>query len=218
MNYTFGTRKEAIKRGKEVSYFTTIFSLHLPSFPLPPYLLFFSLTQVLFQLLLAVSIKCSNQRAGVGDYREGWVCSRTSFKYEPDCTGSSGMSWLVMSCSITCSTSSFTILSAPLSRLLFFMDLFPYWEFSPTPNWAVVSTCACFCLWVQQSFADPLLGRMESATRWTEKKPARLLFKMRKSLPIALFCKEDESADSYNFILNKAAYNTPEHSQTLFYK
>lgn len=88
-------------------------------------------------------IKCSDQRAGVGDYREGWVCSRTSFKYEPDCTGSSGMSWLVMLCSITCSTYPFTILFAPLSHLLFFMHLFPYCRV--LTNWALFSTCACFC-------------------------------------------------------------------------
>lgn len=218
MNYSSGTQREAIRRGQEVSYFRTIFSLHLLSLPPPPYF-FFSLS---YSSSLSASFSCVHQMFKPKGWRR-WLQGGVSvfkdlFQVWAWLHGSSGMSWLVMSCSITCSTSPFTISSAPLSHLLFFMDLFPYWEFSPTPNWALFSTCACFCLWVQQSFADPLLGRMESDTTWTEKKQARLLFKMRKSLPIALFCKENESADSCIFILNKAAYNTPEHSQTVFYK
>lgn len=122
MNYSSGTQREAIGR-RSVLFYKHFF---LPFYHLLFIYFFSSLTQVFFQFLLAVPIKCSNQRAGVGDYREGWVCSRTSFKCEPDCTGSSGMSWLVMSWSITCSTSPFAILSTPLSHLLFFVDLSLY--------------------------------------------------------------------------------------------
>lgn len=194
MNYSSGTQREAIRRRKKVSYCTTIFSLHLPSPTLPPF--FFYLAQVLFLLLLAVPIECSDQRAGVGDYREGWVCSRTSSKYEPDCTGSSGMSWLVMLCSITCSTNPFTILFALLSHLLFFTDLFLYVEFSPTELSSQpvhVSACGCSSHLLTLSWGGwrvppdrPRRSRQDFCLKW-ERASLLLCSAKRMNLQIAAF-------------------------------
>lgn len=107
-----------------------------------------------------------------------------------------------MSCSITCSTSPFTVLFAPLSHHLLFLDLFPYCSF--LTNWTLFSIRWCFCLWAQQPFADPLFsGEMESATSWDKKKRARPVVITRRSRPAALFFKENDSPDSCIFIWTK---------------
>lgn len=63
-------------------------------------------------------------------------CWRTSFKFGPDYSSRSGMNLLVMSCNVTCSTSAFTILFAPLPHHLFFLDLFRDCSF--LTNWTLL--------------------------------------------------------------------------------
>lgn len=78
-----------------------------------------------------------------------------------------------------------------------------------------VSACGCSSLLLTLSSR----GRWRVLpTSWDKKKRTRPVVIRRRSRPAALFFKENDSPDSCVFILNKAAYNTPEHSQIVFYK
>ena len=141
--------------------------------------LLFHLTRILSLLFSAVPIKAVPSKELVPVITGKSECRRISFKFGPDRTGSSSMNSLVMSCSITCSTSPFTVLFAPLSPRLFLLDLFPYC--SILTNQTLSLTRLCFCLWVQPSFADPLvLGEMEGAASGAWKKQARPVVLTRK--------------------------------------